>query len=162
MWSTVRLGNNVIHGDPVARTLLVVGGSRLFDAERRADALFVSADVYDDGRRIGVFAANRWTEQTSAFIVCEPDRIVVEDVRDSTVLLDVRATETQLVVSAMRFGTRDGRFCALDERGGLTLHNRRGIGSAQYIIGDSASRALGRVDLASTFAQPPSPVRGTW
>ena len=62
MWSTVRLGNNMIHGDPVARTLLVVGGSRLFDAERRGDALFVSADVYDDhGRRIGVFAANRWT-----------------------------------------------------------------------------------------------------
>jgi hypothetical protein len=162
MWSTIRLGNNVIHGDPVARTMLVVGGSRLFDAEHRADALFVSADVYDDhGRRVGVFAANRWTAQAPAFILCEPDRIVVEDVRDSTVLLDVRATETQLVVSAMRLGTRDGRFCVLDERGGLTLHNRRGIGSAQYVIGDSASTTLGRVDLASTFARTPS-VHGTW
>jgi hypothetical protein len=160
MWSKVRLGNNVMHGAPVARTSFVVAGSRLFDAELRGDLLLVGADVYDEhGRRVGVFAANRWTAQTSAFILSEPDRIVVEDVRDSTVLLDVAVTETQLDVSAMRLGTRDGRLCVLDERGGLTLHSRRAIASPQYIIGDSTSTALGRIDLAAVFAQAPPAMR---
>jgi hypothetical protein len=94
-----------------------------------------------------------------AFILSEPDRIVVEDVRDSTVLLDVAVTETQLDVSAMRLGTRDGRLCVLDERGGLTLHSRRAIASPQYIIGDSTSTALGRIDLAAVFAQAPPAMR---
>jgi len=161
MWSTVRLGSNVMHGDPVVRTSFVVAGSRLFDVQRRGDVLLASADLYDEhGSRVGVFAANRWTApQTSAFILCEPDRVVVEDVRDSAVLLDMTYMGAQLVVSAMRLGTRDGRLCVVDERGGLTIHNGRGIGGPQYITGDAVSTALDRIDLAAVFAQTSSAIR---
>jgi hypothetical protein len=154
MWSKIRVGSNVISGGPVARTSLLVSGIRLFETSLRPDgSLAVTADVYDQhGRRIGGFTTNAWTERNvAACLRAEPQRVVVTDL-DSTVLLDVASANTQIIVSAMRLGTRDGRFCVLDQVGGLTLRHRSDIGNPDYITGHIVSTSLDRIDLSTTFA----------
>jgi hypothetical protein len=155
MWSKIRLGSNVLDGPQVSRTCFVVGGVRLFEVDHEAGGpLSVSADLYDDhGRRLGTLVANRWTSRdTAAFVRCESERVVVEDVLDAAVLLDVSSSASELIVSVLCLRTRDARVCTLDERGGLTLDNRSRIGQLQYVTGHVEHTALHRIDVATLFS----------
>jgi hypothetical protein len=162
VWSKFRLGSNVMSGAPVTRTSVTVSGIRLFDASLGADdSLAVGADLYDEhGRMLGSFTANtRRRTAPAVYLRAEKRHVVVRTTADATVLLDVALVDTQLIVSAMRLGTRGGRFCVLDPTGGLTLRHRAGIGNPEYHTGDIATMPLNQIDLATTFASVrPSPV----
>ena len=156
MWSTIRIGSNVVSGAAVARTTFLASGVRLFEVAARPDgSIAIGGDLYDaHGRRFGSLAANSWAQrQTAAFVRAEPERVTVH-VGDC-VVLDVRCGPTELVIAAMTLHTREGRHWSVDDRRVLTVEDRRVNGEPRTFAGEFLTVPLDRIDLATAFVARP-------